>query len=92
MILNLLMALTLSWDAPTEREDGTPLPNEEISGYEVLLNGQSYILTPELELNITEKGTYTVKCIDTDGLKSEHSEAISVKGKPLAPGQVRKNK
>ena len=91
-MIELLLALTLYWDAPTERVDGTPLPATEIAGYQVYRDSESLEITEELSLKIDGKGEYSVRCIDTDGLVSEFSNSIFVKGNPNPPGQLRKNK
>lgn len=89
-MIEFLLALTLYWDAPTEREDGTPLPASEISYYEVYHNDASLGTTPTLSLDVDAKGDYKVRTVDTDGQRSVFSNTVTVKGNPNAPGQMRR--
>ena len=83
-----VQSVTIAWDAPTTRENGSPLAPSELSGYELFLNGVS-ILKP---IATVTSAIYVVprdKCvgptdlitgiaIDTTGQKS----AISLPGSP----------
>lgn len=86
-----VQSVTIAWDAPTTRENGSPLALSELSGYELFLNGVS-ILKP---IATVTSAIYVVprdKCIgptdlitgiaiDTAGQKS----AISL---PASPSEV----
>ena len=80
--------ISLSWIAPVEREDGTPLAMAEIAGYrvyygtskgdytsEVELKGSS---TMEITLENLVSGIYyfVVTTVDEDGRESVNSEEI----------------
>jgi len=85
-------AATLSWEAPTTREDGSSMTPAEIAEYRVYyaidtiptLQSTEVIVTEglikEVELNLLS-GTYVVNfgivTVDTDGLSSQMSEIVS---------------
>ena len=92
-MITYLALIMLYWDAPTQREDGTAIYSNEIAYYEMYHNGSLYLSTEALQMDVVEYGDYEVRAIDTDGQISEFSNVISyprVKGKPGAPGQLRK--
>jgi hypothetical protein len=81
--------INLSWVAPVEREDGTPISMSEIAGYRVYYGASQGNYTNEVEIadsntmqvtlsNLTT-GTYyiAVTTIDTDGRESGFSQAVS---------------
>ena len=93
MISSMLMGLLLGWDQPETRVDGQPLYTTEISHYELYLNGEYYDQTTGLQLEVSAYGDYQVRCIAVDGTVSEFSNTVThavVKGRPTAPGQLRK--
>jgi hypothetical protein len=61
---------TLSWSAPTTREDTTALPVSQIGGYYIYING---VKTGALLTGLTTTteacvlGTYQITAIDTSG-------------------------
>lgn len=71
--------VNVSWDAPTERVDGTPLEASEIGEYRVYYrsNGiERMASTTSTSMDITELyGLYVfqVTTVDTNGLESERS-------------------
>jgi hypothetical protein len=81
---------TMSWVAPAEREDGTPLALSEISGYRIyygtksgVYQGQIYIddgSATQKQLSGIPSGTYyaVVTTIDTEGRESQYSSEIVV--------------
>lgn len=81
--------LQLMWTAPSAREDGSPLSLSELQGYELVyysdqnniekvvnINGGS---SQQYELVLDTPDTYhfAVAAIDSKGVKSELSEAVS---------------
>lgn len=86
-------SLTLSWTIPTSRENGVPLTMEQIAGYEIYFIGDTEASQPVDEVIAVNDGllnSYTIDEVgagiyyfsiaseDTDGVKSEPSEIISV--------------
>jgi hypothetical protein len=81
---------TLSWVAPAEREDGSPLALSEISGYRIYYGtesgvylGQIYIndgSALQAQLSGIPSGTYfaVVTTVDTDGRESGYSSEVMV--------------
>lgn len=66
----------LTWNIPTEREDGTPLPIEEIGHYVLEYNDNSVIIAKDQTtyiINGLSSGVtfFTMWTVDTDGLKSQ---------------------
>jgi len=66
----------LTWDIPTQREDGTPLPIEEIRHYVLEYNDKSVIIAKDqttYTINGLSSGVtfFTMWTIDSDGLKSQ---------------------
>jgi hypothetical protein len=80
--------LSLSWIAPSEREDGTPISMAEIAGYRVYYGAVqgSYThqvdiadsATMQVTLSDLATGTYyfAVTAIDTDGRESDLSRQV----------------
>ena len=83
-----LKNITLSWVAPVEREDGTPISMSEIAGYRVYYGETegdynndvdvNHGDTMQVTLNDLPEGTYyiVVTTFDMDGRESLHSEMI----------------
>jgi hypothetical protein len=81
-------AISLSWTAPYEREDGTPIPMSDIAGYRVYYGSSqgdySEIVdiadssTMQVTLNNVPSGTYyiVVTTYDVDGRESGYSEEV----------------
>ena len=66
----------LTWDIPTEREDGTPLPIEQIRHYVLEYNDRSVIIAKDqtsYTINGLSSGvtTFTMWTVDSDGLISQ---------------------
>ena len=81
--------VTLTWEAPSTREDLTPLLPEEIQLYNVYVDGvvYDYVSGTEAVTQRVKRGckSYTVTATDSDGLESKHSNVVQVckhKGKP----------
>lgn len=82
--------VTLSWDIPTEREDGTLLPPDEISGYEIAYGIDANNLTSKVSvlgastLNTVIEGLpddtyfFAIATLDSDNLLGNYSETITV--------------
>jgi hypothetical protein len=81
-------AISLSWNAPYEREDGTPIAMSEIAGYRVYygMSQGSYTeevdvkdgSTMEVTLDGVASGTYyiVVTTYDVDGRESGYSDEV----------------
>jgi hypothetical protein len=81
-------AISLSWIAPSERVDGTPIAMSEIAGYRVYygVSQGDYSekvdiadsSTMQVTLNNVPSGTYyiVVTTFDTDGRESWYSEEV----------------
>ena len=77
--------LTISWDSPTTREDGSALPLEEIDSYTLSHSiddvAQPLITTDQnsYTLNDVQNGTHVFRVLttDTDGLASPYSDPIA---------------
>ena len=94
-MIDLLAALVLTWSVPTEREDGTPLGEGEIIGYEMYRDGEPLVtIEPDVHtLEVSEDGDYTVRAIDSDHQVSEHSNVVAVKIRArLKPPGLRKQR
>lgn len=79
--------LQLNWLHPTEREDNTPLLPEEISGYQVVINGEvTQVVNGTLNsviFELTDPNIYnvTVRTVDTES-------RISVDALPMVTYEV----
>ncbi len=76
-------SVNVTWSIPLRRENGDPLPLDQISRYELDLNGTIYPIAPdltELRLEGLTGGLKVLKIrtIDTIGQESEWSEQIEV--------------
>ena len=94
-MIELVAAIWLLWDTPSERVDGTPLDATEIHHYEMYRDGSLYGKTDtssQVEMEVNADGTYTVRAVDTDGQAGDFSNevAVKIKGKARAPGQLSK--
>jgi len=49
----------LTWEAPTTRADGSPLPPGELAGYRVYVGAVPETLTPQVEINDPAKAEHT---------------------------------
>lgn len=85
----LATTISLTWETPAEREDGSYLSPEEISGYQIYLElseamiQESIWVSGELqyvELNEMPAGSYrfAIATIDSDGVEGQTSEWISL--------------
>lgn len=90
--------LTVTWTAPTTREDGTALPSAEIAGYRLswtvrgvaqpdqVVTGTSYALDTG---SLAGRTCVVLRTVDTDGLESEPTPAACRNAKPNAPTELR---
>ena len=77
----VLAGISISFDHPTTRTDGEALPNSEIAGFEMYINGVKH---PTLIPNSTSSvdyptisgGNFKMTTVDTDGRVSAFSEEI----------------
>jgi hypothetical protein len=71
--------LTLKWEAPTKRLDGTPLAEDELLRYDIEFNGEAYTAKPtanHYDVIVNDPGLYCakIKAVDTENLSSPWSE------------------
>jgi len=84
----------LTWDSPTERVDGTPLPISEISHYDLYADGALLTAVPGGESTFQssmEPGEhcFAMRAVDTDGRESVFSnEACKVLPSDAVPNSV----
>ena len=85
---------TLSWNIPTQREDGTPLLVSEIAGYELsnscaaerIVIPDALIISHALAVTLPFDCTFTISAVDTEGVRSDSSEPLRVNfNAPSAP-------
>ena len=81
--------ITLSWVAPVEREDGTPISMAEIAGYRVHIGPSQGNYTNQIDINDSNTmqatlsnlpaGVYyiVVTAFDTDGRESAFSQEVT---------------
>lgn len=85
----LANTIALNWDMPTEREDGTYLSPDEISGYQIYMELAEATIQESLwvsstqlslELNDMPAGSYrfAIATIDSDGTQGKPSEWITL--------------
>jgi hypothetical protein len=93
----VLADVTVSWTAPTAREDGMALPASEIAGYIISYTRDSVSQSPITTSPLTSAviagpvGRYcvTLQTLDTDGLVSDPTTPVcNSKGKPRKPTNV----
>ncbi len=80
--------ITIAWDAPTKRTDGSDLPGSEVAGYTVHYGLSSNQYTNSIIVNDSNTftignlspGTYyfAVKISDSFGYESDFSDEVSV--------------
>lgn len=72
---------TVSWDAPTEYEDGTPLTTSDLTQYDLTCTGVSAVFPGDVTSAIQDfpPGDYTctLTVTATNGLESQPSNAVS---------------
>lgn len=88
VILEGTQSIALSWVAPVEREDGTPISMADIAGYRVYFGIREGEYTNEVDVHGSDNmqvsvdrlptGTYyiVVTTVDSDGRESAYSETI----------------
>jgi len=100
MLPAIVMATSLTWEAPTTRVDGTPLPDTQLGQYQICvgdLNGDecpSPITAPAsaTEYNIDsiladyQEYTFRIRVSDLDGVYSVWSDPVV--GKKVAPPEA----
>lgn len=73
--------VSLTWDTPTSRENGTPLSESEISGYFVYHNDVQIRLGKVNKITIPDlkpgKHYFYIQAVDTGGLVSKNSVTVS---------------
>jgi hypothetical protein len=92
-----VFAKTVTWEAPTTRQDGKTLTIEELSHYNLYCDDVIVVEIPavssdgryevsEIEL-FSEYGTHpcTMTAVDTDGLESIQSNVVEVVWEPKSP-------
>lgn len=88
------VSITLSWDVPNSREDGSPLDISELAGYELSssCDATPYVIpdpqttAQTISVQLPFDCTYTIKSVDTDGLRSVDSLPLTVRfNAPLPP-------
>jgi hypothetical protein len=84
-----LQDIDVSWVAPVEREDGTPITMAEIAGYRVYYGTEPGLYTNQLGVTGSDtmaatlsglaSGTYyiTITTLDSNGRESAHSLEIN---------------
>lgn len=78
--------ITLSWIAPTTRENGSPLPQEEIARYEISdscspsdsIFVDAGILEYSMQVTLPYNCSFAIRTIDSDQIPSEWSDSIAV--------------
>jgi hypothetical protein len=78
-----VFSITVSWEIPTAREDGTILNPDEILRYELDCDGIIYPVGSDITqyaVSGLKSGPTVcrVRAIDTDGLESKWSDAVTV--------------
>lgn len=74
-------SVLLSWDRPTQREDGTPLAPDEIRGYVIEYDDQRVEVTGyshTVEGLPPGRYSFRIATIDSDGRQGAFSEAVLV--------------
>jgi hypothetical protein len=93
----VLADVTVSWTAPTLREDGEPLPSSEIAGYVLsyTFNGAAqFPITTSAVTSLVIAGApgrycVTLQTLDTDGVVSDPTVPVcNAKAKPRKPTNV----
>lgn len=85
------LADIINWEHPREREDGTALPIQEISGYNIYNQQGTQInqaLVTGTSYNINRIGTAQmiyVKTMDSDGRESQQSNSVIIPQLILTP-------
>lgn len=81
---SITLAAQVCWTAPTEREDNTALPANEIAGYQISKGGGAawkYVNAPatcaDLLATDTDQQGY-IQTVDTDGRQSVPSATFTV--------------
>jgi len=91
-----MATITLTWVAPTQREDGTALLSTEIASYQVSytlggvaqtgFNVPGNVVTYAFADTVKGKYCFTMHTVDTDGLVSAPSATVCKNANPKAPG------
>jgi len=78
-VVDYSRTLTLKWEAPTARLDGTPMDLSEILRYDIEFHGETYTAKPtatHYDVIVSAPGLYCakIKTVDTNSLESPWSE------------------
>jgi hypothetical protein len=81
VVVEPLAAIALTWDIPREREDGSPLPENEIAHYLIEANGKqievdglSYVFTDAIQ----GENVFKIATVDSDGQTGAFSPEVKV--------------
>ena len=93
-MVTFLLAVTLSWIAPTERENGDELTAEEIGGYEIKVNcggNIEHFNTENLiyQFEEFENCEFYLAVFDTNGVYSVFVKAEPIDLLPAPPPPMR---
>ena len=96
-MIELLIAVSLSWDPPTERVNGNLMASDEIGGYEIKAECtsaptevfQTQSVTYEIEVSDPAACEFYVATYDTDGIYSDFIKAVSPTLKAPTRGGIR---
>jgi hypothetical protein len=76
------VARRATWNIPTLREDGTPLPAEEVAGYVVYIDdlraGEVAGTSWPVPSDVPNGALMTVATVDTDGLEGDASDPVTL--------------
>lgn len=86
--------VTLNWTPPIQNEDGSPLADADIAGYNVYCNGSLLVNVPNTGgtdswgsgLLPTGDYTCTARTLNTEGVESVDSNTVNFTVDPSVPG------
>ena len=71
----------LMWTVPQTRTDGSALDGRDIGYYAIYRNGEEWDATTATSYEAARNGTYTVRCVLTDGSASDDSNSLRIRMK-----------